>query len=325
MPSLNDIDIYEWRELCHCTWFNLLLCLIQYLVESLWCMVLLNRWLISTRHVLLWCVPTRHVPQIFRFRIESWNIPHYMIWLASMYGIFTHIWLIFYGKCRQIYHTWMVWDMSGIQRCNLSNQIWLIKLSSHWTSKHTVILYTIPVVILVYIPVHLCPAKLFHIGYVLHISSLGIPVRLYFWTCKVAAVADSWFIHWPMLVIYRCTYTNICIYRHIYICCFFYVQPNSCHDTGKRDLGWMFREEWVKAYNDFHQICHQLGSKMNQSWSTLGRSETLRIKLNRLETQELSLDSCNDYPRSCALGNAWKNMFKRNLHDLMRASGGNMI
>ena len=26
-----------------------------------------------------------------------------------MYGIFTYIWLIFYGKCRYIYHTWMVW------------------------------------------------------------------------------------------------------------------------------------------------------------------------------------------------------------------------
>ena len=209
-------------------------------------MVLLNRWLISTRHVLLWCVPTRHVPQIFRFRIESWNIPHYMIWLASMYGIFTHIWLIFYGKCRQIYHTWMVWDMSGIQRCNLSNQIWLIKLSSHWTSKHTVILYTIPVVILVYIPVHLCPAKLFHIGYVLHISSLGIPVRLYFWTCKVAAVADSWFIHWPMLVIYRCTYTNICIYRHIYI----YVVSSTSNRTLAMTLakgiwvGCLGKNEW---------------------------------------------------------------------------------
>ena len=69
------------------------------------------------------------------------------------------------------------------------------------------------------IPVHLCPAKLFHIGYALHTSSLGIPVRLYFWTCKVVAVADSWFIHWPMLVIYRCTYDYICIdiYMSIYI------------------------------------------------------------------------------------------------------------
>ena len=25
-------------------------------------------------------------------------------------GIFTYVWLIFYGKCRQIHHTWMLWD-----------------------------------------------------------------------------------------------------------------------------------------------------------------------------------------------------------------------
>ena len=30
------------------------------------------------------------------------------LWLPG--GIFTYIWLIFIGKCRQIYHTWMVWD-----------------------------------------------------------------------------------------------------------------------------------------------------------------------------------------------------------------------
>ena len=99
------------------------------------------------------------------------------------------------------------------------------------------------------IPVHLCRTKLFHIGYVLHTSSLGIPVRLYFWTCKVVAVADSWFIHWPMLVIYRCTYDYICIdmymsiYIYMYIRCFFCVQPNSRNGTGKRNLGWMFREK----------------------------------------------------------------------------------
>ena len=31
--------------------------------------------------------------------------------IGSMYGIFTYIWLIFYGKCRYIQHTWMVWAM----------------------------------------------------------------------------------------------------------------------------------------------------------------------------------------------------------------------
>ena len=121
------------------------------------------------------------------------------------------------------------------------------------------------------IPVHLCRTKLFHIGYVLHTSSLGIPVRLYFWTCKVVAVADSWFIHWPMLVIYRCTYDYICIDMYmsiyIYIRCFFCVQPNSRNGTGKRNLGWMFREKWVKAYNDFNQICHQLGFNHDQRWA----------------------------------------------------------
>ena len=201
-----------------------------------------------TRHILLWCVPTRHVPQTFRFRIESSNIPHYMIWLASMYGIFTHVWLIFYGKCRQIYHTWMVWDMSGIQRCNLSNQIWLIKLSSHWTSTHTVILYTIPVVILVYQCIYVRPnfSTLSMCYIYLHWVSPGIPVRLCFWTCKVVAVADSWFIHWPMLVIYRCTYTNICIYIYIYICCFFCVQPKLWPMTLAKGIwvGCLGKHEW---------------------------------------------------------------------------------
>ena len=26
-------------------------------------------------------------------------------------GIYTYIWLNFYGECRQIYHTWMIWEM----------------------------------------------------------------------------------------------------------------------------------------------------------------------------------------------------------------------
>ena len=28
-------------------------------------------------------------------------------------GVFTYIWLIFYGKCMEIYHTWMVWASSN--------------------------------------------------------------------------------------------------------------------------------------------------------------------------------------------------------------------
>ena len=28
----------------------------------------------------------------------------------STCGIFTYIWWIFYGKCTEIYHTWIVWE-----------------------------------------------------------------------------------------------------------------------------------------------------------------------------------------------------------------------
>ena len=33
--------------------------------------------------------------------------------IPSMYGIFTYIWLMFMGdvgKCRYIFHTWMLWE-----------------------------------------------------------------------------------------------------------------------------------------------------------------------------------------------------------------------
>ena len=33
--------------------------------------------------------------------------------IRSMYGIVTYIWLIFYGKCREIYHTWSIWDRAS--------------------------------------------------------------------------------------------------------------------------------------------------------------------------------------------------------------------
>ena len=31
--------------------------------------------------------------------------------IGSMYGIFSYIWLIFFGKCREIYHAWIPWAM----------------------------------------------------------------------------------------------------------------------------------------------------------------------------------------------------------------------
>ena len=40
-----------------------------------------------------------------------------------MYGIFTYIWLIFYGKCTEVYHAWMIWVMTGWPTLGL----WMIK------------------------------------------------------------------------------------------------------------------------------------------------------------------------------------------------------
>ena len=38
----------------------------------------------------------------------------FSVLIGSMDGIFTYIWLIIYGKCRQPYHTWMLWAMGFI-------------------------------------------------------------------------------------------------------------------------------------------------------------------------------------------------------------------
>jgi len=41
-------------------------------------------------------------------------------------GIFQHIWLFFYGKCSEIYHTWMVWviawEDTNVARCLVAVQ-----------------------------------------------------------------------------------------------------------------------------------------------------------------------------------------------------------
>ena len=47
-----------------------------------------------------------------------------------MYGIFTYIWLFLmvkYGKCRQIYHTWMLWDRLQIKQISHLHRIRLGK------------------------------------------------------------------------------------------------------------------------------------------------------------------------------------------------------
>ena len=56
-----------------------------------------------------------------------WCIP-----IGSVYGIFTYIWLKFVvnvGKCRFIYHTWILWDICDhtVDERNPANHLGCIK------------------------------------------------------------------------------------------------------------------------------------------------------------------------------------------------------
>ena len=49
-----------------------------------------------------------YIPTIHAFRDENVSFREGKC-LFQLFGIFTYIWLIFYGKCREIYYTWMRW------------------------------------------------------------------------------------------------------------------------------------------------------------------------------------------------------------------------
>ena len=54
--------------------------------------------------------------------LESWYMNSRILSSPkhSIYGLFTYIWLIFYGKCRQIYHALSVWEcVSSGWNCQL--------------------------------------------------------------------------------------------------------------------------------------------------------------------------------------------------------------
>ena len=72
------------------------------------------------------CIQMIHIPAnhvMCPYTNQIYYVIHmiyiYIYPIASMYGIFTYIWLIFYGKCRGIYHTWMVWAYVNIQLTTL--------------------------------------------------------------------------------------------------------------------------------------------------------------------------------------------------------------